>query len=141
MDRGDSRLLVVDDEPLSGVATHHALRALGCRVIDEARTGSRALQLLGEQPYDLVISNWRMRIMSGSELLTLIRRPPRLALVPVVIATFVTPEIVAEAAEAGVSAFLPRPFASESLDELLRIYIGPRVLSYHLAAPLLRLVN
>ena len=51
---------MVDDVPLSRVATHHALRALGCRMIDEASQGPRAMELLEEQPYDLVISNWNV---------------------------------------------------------------------------------
>jgi two-component system chemotaxis response regulator CheY len=88
---------VVDDEHSSRVATHHALRALGCRLIDEASQGASALHLLAGQQYDLVISNWRLRSMSGGELLHFIRHTPQLAALPVVIATPVTPEIVAEA--------------------------------------------
>lgn len=124
MKRRDARLLVVDDVPLSRVATHHALRALGCRMIDEASQCPRAMELLAEQPYDLVISNWKMPEMGGRELLHLIRHTPRLAGTPVVIATSVTAEVVAEAAEAGVSAFLPRPFGFQTLEEVLRIFIG-----------------
>lgn len=124
MRRRDARLLVIDDEPLSRVATHHALRALGCRVIDEASEGATALRLLANGRYDLVISNWRMATMSGSELLRLIRGTPAISDTPVVVATPVTPKIVAEAAEAGVSAFLPRPFGMSTLEELLRIFIG-----------------
>lgn len=123
MHRRDARLLVVDESPLSRVATHHALRALGCRVIDEAGEYLRALQLLGEQPYDLVISNWKN---GGRELLRSIRHTPGLASTPVVIATPVSAEVVAEASEAGVSAFLPRPFGPQTLEEVLRIFIGQR---------------
>jgi two-component system chemotaxis response regulator CheY len=111
---------------LSRVATHHALRALGCRVIDEAAEAPRALELLGEQHYDLVISNWKMAQMGGRELLHRIRHTPSLAGTPVVIATPVTAEVVAEASEAGVSAFLPRPFGFQTLEDVLRIFIGKR---------------
>ena len=126
MQRRDARLLVVDESLLSRVATHHALRALGCRVIDEADRCSRALQLRGEEHYDLVITNWKMRDPAGRELVELIRRTPRLAGTPVVIATPVTAEVVAEASEAGVSTFLPRPFGAQSLEEVLRLFIGRR---------------
>ncbi len=124
MNRRDARFLVVDDVPLSRVATHHALRALGCRVIDEAAQYPRAIELLSEQHYDLVITNWKMTGLGGRELLQLIRNTPRTAGTPVVIATPVTAEVVAEASEAGVSAFLPRPFGFQSLEEVLRIFIG-----------------
>ena len=59
-------------------------------------------------------------------LVELIRRTPRLAGTPVVIATPVTAEVVAEASEAGVSTFLPRPFGAQSLEEVLRLFIGRR---------------
>jgi two-component system chemotaxis response regulator CheY len=127
MQRRDARLLVIDDEPLSRVATHHALRALGCRVIDEAEEAATALHLLANGRYDLVISNWALPTMSGGELLRLIRGTPALAGLPVVVATPVTPKIVAEAAEAGVSAFLPRPFGAATLEEILRIFVGRHV--------------
>lgn len=124
MRRSDARLLVVDDDPSSNVATHHALRALGCRLIDAAPHGAAGLQLLTERHYDLVISNWRMRTMGGDELLHIVRHTPRLSLVPVVIATTVSAELVADAAQAGVSAFLPRPLGFQTLEQLLRIFIG-----------------
>jgi two-component system chemotaxis response regulator CheY len=126
MERRDARLLVVDDLPTSSVATHHALRALGCRLIDEAGDPGRAVRFLAERDYDLIISNWEMPSMSGAELLKLIRQTPRLERVPVVIATLVTPAVVAEAARAGVSAFLPRPIARQQLEEVLRIFVGGR---------------
>lgn len=95
-------------------------------MIDEAARGPRALQLLAEQHYDLVISNWKLPGMGGLELLHSIRHTPGLEGTPVVIATPVTPEVVAEASEAGVSAFLPRPFGVQTLEEVLRIFIGRR---------------
>lgn len=95
-------------------------------MIDEAEQCPQALQLLSEQHYDLVISNWKMHAneMGGRELLQLIRTTPRTAGTPVVIATPVTAEVVAEASLAGVSAFLPRPFGFQTLEEVLRIFIG-----------------
>jgi CheY-like chemotaxis protein len=102
-------------------------------MIDEAEQCPQALALLAEQHYDLVISNWKMTAlassassapMGGRELLQLIRTTPRTAGMPVVIATPVTAEVVTEAAEAGVSAFLPRPFGFQTLEEVLRIFIG-----------------
>jgi CheY-like chemotaxis protein len=132
---------VVDEDPMSRVATHHALRGLGCRLIDEAWHGRHPVQLLGEQHYALVISDWEMRVMRGVDLLSLIRETPQLVALPVVISAFVTPELVAQAAETGVSAFLPRPLVRANLDELLRIYLGPRRSNEPLAAPSLRLLN
>lgn len=132
---------MVGEDPLARLATHHALRGLGCRLIDEAWHGRHALRLLGQERYDLVISDWQMRVMPGVELLSLIRQTPRLISLPVAISVFVTPEIVAEAAETGVSAFLPRPLVRANLDELLRIYLGPRRANEAPLAPAPRLLN
>lgn len=124
MNRCDARVLVVDDAPLSRLATNHALQQLGFRLVEEAAAGADALELLEARPFDLVISNWQLPDMSGRELLHVIRHTPDLAGTPVVIATPVTADVVAEAAEAGVSAFLPRPIALQTLEDVLRLFIG-----------------
>ncbi len=126
MKRRDARVLVVDANPAERIATHHALRALGCRLIDEADSGAVALDALLAEHFDLVISAWHLPDMGGRELLWLIRHAPRLADVPVMISTRVTPALVLEAAEAGVNCFLPRPFGSQTLEETLRIFVGRR---------------
>ena len=136
MERRDARLLVVDDEPSSCVATQHALRALGCRFIDVASDAARAVQLLAQEDYDLIISGWEGPSISGAELLKLIRHTPRLSRVPVVVSTCMTPTLVADAASAGVSAFLLRPFHRETLEELLSIFLGGRVLQFEARAPM-----
>jgi len=108
-------------------------------MIDEAEQCPQALALLAAQHYDLVISNWKSASgMGGRELLQLIRGTPRTAGTPVVIATPVTAEVVAEASEAGVSAFLPRPFGFQTLEEVLRIFIGKAAPSEVKRAPLAR---
>lgn len=126
MRRGEARLLVVAEELPSRAALHHALSGLGCWTVDEAEDGATALRLLQREHYDLVISDWRLHSMPGEELLRSIRSSPSLAKLPVVVNTPVTPTVVAAAAEVGASAFLPRPFSTEKLDELLRLFIGPR---------------
>lgn len=124
MNRPDARILLVDDIALSRVSTHQALRSLGFRLIEEAASGAEALALLAATPFDLVISNWRLADLGGRDLLRAIRKTPGGANTPVVVVTPVTAEVVSEAAETGVSAFLPRPIASQPLDDVLRVFIG-----------------
>lgn len=117
---------MIDGDLASRLATHRALRGLGCRLVDEAADARAALEQLAGRPYDLIICDWVLPTVGGHELLRWIRQTPRLRAVPVVIAAEVTAAMVLEAAEAGVSAFLPRPFGLASLEALLRIFVGRR---------------
>jgi len=125
MERRDARLLVVDDDPS---ALQHALQSLGCGCVDVASDAGCAVQSLAQEDYDLIISGWESPAISGVELLKLIRHTPRLAEVPVVVSTLMTPTLLADAASAGASAFLLRPFRLETLEELLNIFLGGHVL-------------
>ncbi len=125
MNRSQARVLVVDDEPTSSGALCRALAELGCGEVEDVRHGARALRELSERRYDLVITRWALPIMGGRELLRAVRESPELRLLPVVVATPVSTRVVAEAADAGVSAFLPLPWQRATLEDLLRLFIGP----------------
>lgn len=68
------RILFVDDEPLVLEALRNALRKQ--RAVSEMsflNSGEEALQALGSQPYDAVVTDMRMPGMDGAELLRLVR--------------------------------------------------------------------
>ena len=134
--RRDARLLLLDPDPRSRLALHHALRRLGCRVIEEASTGAYALRLLAEEPFDLLITAWGLPDQPALDFLRAVRCELALRALPVVVAARVTPELVAEAAAAGVSGFLPRPFGASTLDTTLGLFLGRRAgAPSHDAAP------
>jgi len=75
------RVLLVDDEPLLLESLKAVLEVNGfvCRT---ATDGFEALRLLRETPPDIIISDLRMPIMSGFELLAIIRRRfPQIAVI------------------------------------------------------------
>lgn len=135
MNRRDARLLIVDPNAASRLATHHALRALGCRIIEEASSAAQALALLRAEHFDLVITEWALADQSGRELLRSLRDEPRWRTLPVVAAVRVTSELVSEAADAGVNGFLPRPFGLEALDATLTLFVGRRSLADRSSRP------
>ncbi len=122
--RASARLLVVDPTATTRLITHHALRALGCRHIDEVSDGIAALNALAVGRYDLLISTWRPPQLEARDLLWLIRQSPDRGYLPVIIADVVTPALVQEAADSGVSAFLPRPFGLTTLGVTLDVFLG-----------------
>ncbi len=67
-----STLLTVDDEPAVLGALRRLFRRGGYRVV-QASSGAEALELLDEEPIDLVISDMRMPEMDGARLLELVR--------------------------------------------------------------------
>ena len=65
-------LLCVDDEPNILAALRRLFRARGYRVLT-ADSGAEGLQVLAQQPVDLVISDMRMPEMDGARFLTQVR--------------------------------------------------------------------
>ena len=75
------RVLLVDDEPLL-LQTLSAILEAHNFVCRTATDGFQALRLLRETPPDIIISDLRMPIMSGFELLAIIRRRfPQIAVI------------------------------------------------------------
>ncbi len=125
--KANNRILIVDDE--AGLRTSLAanLELEGYQVV-EAGDGARALELVREAPFDLVITDVRMPGMSGVDAFREIRkiRPG----IPVVLMTaFALEELLADALGEGVYAVLPKPFAVDHVLALIaHVITGPLVL-------------
>src|SRR3546814_15245539 len=83
----DASILVVDDYREATRLVRNMLRNLGFTRIDEVSDGTAALQHLREQPYDLVICDWKMDPLTGYELLLEIRENPKLRSLPFIMMT------------------------------------------------------
>ena len=120
------RILIVDDFSSIRALIRAVVTVVGDFAVDEAGDGEIALRKLGEQRYDLVISDWNMPVMSGLELLQKMRGDPRLKGVAVVMLTAeTTKENVAAAAALGISGYVAKPFSPEKLISVLRPLIQP----------------
>jgi two-component system, chemotaxis family, chemotaxis protein CheY len=67
-------ILVVDDEKHVAQTFQAGLEKLPCCQVEVATSGEQALSLLQEQPYHLVITDYKMPGMSGLVLAELIRQ-------------------------------------------------------------------
>ncbi len=122
-----SRALAVEDEDFNRLALGHVLRSLGYE-IDWATDGASALQLARKQPYDLILTDWKLPDIAGDELcrqLLAILPPPR---PPVVAVTaYSSAEKLAAARAAGMAGFVTKPVTREKLEQLIRnLDTGPR---------------
>jgi CheY-like chemotaxis protein len=101
------RILVIDDQAGVRAVVCELLESLGLDA-DDAEDGPTGLALLPRQQYDLVITDLRMPLMSGWDVLEAVRgRVPRMPFI--VISGFPTDDDVKRAAQAGV-LLLHKPF-------------------------------
>src|SRR5690348_15726121 len=79
-----ARILIVDDEPDLRGMVRLILELEGYQVV-EAHHGAAALQRLGEEPVDLLITDVMMPVMSGTERVNRLRDDPERAQLPILV--------------------------------------------------------
>ena len=107
------KILVVDDEVLMRNFLIEALKRKGLEAM-AAENGSKALALLNEQSFDLVITDMKMPGMTGMDVLKAVKEISPRTLV-IVITAFGTIENAVEAMQKGAFHYLIKPFSLESL--------------------------
>ncbi|TDR71062.1 chemotaxis response regulator CheY [Paludibacterium purpuratum] len=112
------RFLVVDDFSTMRRIVRNLLKELGFTNVDEAEDGQVALHKLKTQHYDFVVSDWNMPNMTGIELLKAVRSEPTLKGLPFMMITAEAKrENIIEAAMAGASGYIVKPFTAATLEE------------------------
>lgn len=115
------KFLVVDDFATMRRIVRNLLKELGFVNIEEAEDGNVALQKLRASKFDFVVTDWNMPNMTGIELLRAIRADAALKHLPVLMVTAeARKENIIEAAQAGASGYVVKPFTAATLDEKLK---------------------
>lgn len=104
-------VVIVDDQETARVALDQMIRAIDPGISTFVFAGgAEALTWLGAHEPDLVITDFRMPGMTGSQLTAELRKDPRLQHVPVMMVTAADDRAVRyEALEAGAVDFLAKP--------------------------------
>ena len=114
------KFLVVDDFSTMRRIVKNLLQELGYAKIEEADDGTTALPMLKAGDFDFLITDWNMPSMPGLELLKQVRADPKLGKMPVLMVTAEAKrEQIVEAAQAGVSGYVIKPFTAQTLSEKL----------------------
>jgi|SRR5581483_1276487 len=114
------KFLVVDDFSTMRRIVKNLLQELGYANIEEADDGATALPMLQAGNFDFLITDWNMPTMPGLALLKAVRADPKLAKIPVLMVTAEAKrEQIVEAAQAGVSGYIIKPFTAQTLSEKL----------------------
>ena len=123
MTEGPVRILVLDDEPIVGRRLKPALEKRGYAV-ETFEDGQKALDRLGEQDFDIVVTDVRMEGVNGIRVLEhVLAKSSRTRVI--VISGYATVEVAQEALVKGAFDFLAKPFKPEDL----RAVIGRAVSS------------
>jgi DNA-binding NtrC family response regulator len=109
-----TRILVVDDEPDMLRLLKRSLEVeLECRV-DTTPSAQEAMQMLSQASYELLLADIKMPVMSGLELLALIKKEiPDLTVV--MMTAYGHVEMAVEAMRQGAYDFITKPFEHEAL--------------------------
>lgn len=123
--RADLQILIVEDREVMLKIIRRLLVQLGFVHVDQAPNGSKALELVKANSYDLILSDWNMDGMSGFELLKLVRANEATAKVPFILVTAESkPENMLAAKAAGASAYLLKPFKLDMLEKTIEHALG-----------------
>ena len=121
----DMKFLVVDDYSTMRRIVKNLLHDLGYANVAEADDGKTALPLLENGSYDFLITDWNMPGMPGLDLLKAVRANDRLKKLPVLMLTAEAKrEQIVEAAQAGVSGYVIKPFTAVTLKEKIDKILG-----------------
>lgn len=135
------RVLLIEDHGPTAAMLTAMLAGLGFSKVSHAGNVSRAIEMLRESAYDLILCDFQLGIVNGLMLVRMIRRPDGIAQanIPIIMITaHADPERVAEAQGAGVNDFLVKPVVPEKLQRCLmqalehprpfvksKTYVGP----------------
>src|SRR3569833_3607143 len=117
--------LVVDDYSTMRRIVKNLLHDLGYANVAEADDGKTALPLLENGSFDFLITVWNLPGMPGLDLLKAVRANDKLKKLPVLMLTAEAKrEQIEEAAQAGVSGYVIKPFTAVTLKEKIDKILG-----------------
>ena len=115
-----TRILIVDDMMTMRKLVLKSCREIGFTDFTEAADGIEAWTAINDASpaFGLILSDWNMPNCSGIDLLRRVRRDGRFGKTPFILVTSESEESqIVEAARAGVSQYLVKPFTTELLCE------------------------
>lgn len=121
------RMLIVDDDPLQRRLLQASLSRVGHEVV-EAPDGATAWEMLQREPIPLVITDWMMPTLSGTELIRRIREANFPGYTYIILVTARDrKEDVVQGLETGADDYLTKPFDPNEMRA--RVAIGERILT------------
>jgi signal transduction histidine kinase len=119
-------VLLAEDNAINQLAAKNALEGAGY-LVTAVSDGSRALEALGRDHFDVILMDIQMPVMDGVETAKRIRDPASPSYdpaIPIIALSAYTGQDDREAfLNAGMNGYLAKPFAFEELAEAVRAYV------------------
>ena len=119
-------ILVVDDMPAMRAFVRAGIKISfpGKVQIEEADSGESAMKELKNRRYDLIVCDWNMPGIKGTELLQWVKSQDDLKAIPFIMLTANNEkDIVMAAIKSGISDFITKPTTIDILAKKLRPFI------------------
>lgn len=117
-------VLVVDDSRTMTTIISKLVHDVGFTNVDQVNDGISALERLREKKYGLVLSDWDMRPMNGTELIQQIRKDPTTSGTLVIMITAKGDADVSWLS--GADGYLTKPFKADDLREKIEEVLSQR---------------
>ncbi len=115
-----ARILIADDEKSIRIVLKKFLTSRGHEVL-EAENGKEVLEILKEEPVDLVFLDLKMPKLGGLEVLEKVKGVP-----VVVLTAYGTMDYTVKAIELGAADYITKPFSFEEISEVLKKLLTKR---------------
>lgn len=116
------KILVVDDQQSMRGLARQCLKKIGVIDVSLAASGDQALEVMGQQKFDAVISDLNMPGLSGVDLAKKIKAHPVLRTTPVFLAT--SDAYRDRAQDETVDHFMAKPFSVADMREAIETHLG-----------------
>jgi CheY-like chemotaxis protein len=113
-----NRVLIADDSEINLLLLANMLEQHGC-IVDSAKNGKEALQLISEQHYQMALIDLNMPVMTGLELVKTIRSQNN-PLIIAAISAYADENKITEALNAGFDYYLTKPLDEAYLLKMLK---------------------
>jgi two-component system chemotaxis response regulator CheY len=117
-------VLVVDDSRTMTMVISRLVRDAGFNNIEPVNDGPTALARLAQKKFGLILSDWDMRPMNGTELIQHIRKEPLNGATPVIMITAACDADTSWLA--GADGYLMKPFNAQVLREKIEEVLAQR---------------
>ena len=116
----DLRVLVVDDSFTARKHISRVLSNMGIERISTANNGVEAIDVIKDQHFDLIVTDYNMPEMDGKQLVEYIRNNSVQSTIPILMVSSESDQNrLAAVQQAGVSAICDKPFETDTVRELL----------------------
>jgi two-component system, chemotaxis family, chemotaxis protein CheY len=112
------RFLIIDDSVTMRRIIANILVRLGYPHVVHAANGREALERIGTEPVDVVITDWYMPEMNGLDFVKILRTTPATSHIPIVIVTAnAASDDIQHALELGVKGYILKPFTVDTMKD------------------------